>query len=79
MTDLSTVRRSRLLGSLHVDKAVLEAGSWQELYSSAIFVGSAGLAKHGTLRITFPRDSDWADFQTQDPSADNYLSVEFGR
>ena len=75
--DLSTVRRAGCWGSLHVDKAVLEAGSWQELQLSYC-VGSAGLAKHGKLSITFRSDSDWADFQTRDSSADNYLSVEFG-
>jgi hypothetical protein len=75
--NLSTVRGAGCWGSLHVDKAVLEAGSWQELQLSYC-VGRAGLAKHGTLRLTFRPDSDWADFQTRDPSADNYLSVEFG-
>ena len=75
--NLSTVRGAGRWGSLHVDKAVLEAGSWQELHLS-YRVGSAGLAKHGNLRISFGLDSDWADFQTRDPSADNYLSVEFG-
>ena len=62
-------------GSLHVNKGVIEAGSWQELHLS-YRVGSAGLAKSGNLRITFRPDSDWADFQTRDPAADNYLSVE---
>ena len=71
------MRRAGCWGSLHVDKAVLEAGSWQELQLSYC-VGSAGLAKHGKLSITFRSDSDWADLQTRDSSADNYLSVEFG-
>ena len=75
--NLSTVRRAGCWGSLHVDKPVLEAGSWQELHLSYC-VGSAGLAKHGNLKINFGLDSDWADFQTRNPSADNYLSVEFG-
>ena len=73
--DPSTVRRAGCWGGLHIDKAVIEAGSWQELKLSYC-VGSAGLAKHGNLRITFPPDSDWEDFQTRDPASDNYLSVE---
>ena len=63
--DPSTVRRAGCWGGLHIDKAVLEAGSWQEVQLS-YRVGSAGLAKHGNLRITFRLDSDWADFQTRD-------------
>jgi hypothetical protein len=73
--DPSTVRGTGCWGGLHIDKAVLEAGSWQEVQLS-YRVGSAGLAKHGNLRITFRLDSDWADFQTRDRAADNYLSVE---
>jgi hypothetical protein len=73
--ELKTSRGAGCWGRLHVDKAVIEAGSWQEIRLSYC-VGSAGLAKHGNLRINFRSDSDWADFQTRDPTADNYLSVE---
>lgn len=69
------VTESSVLGRLHTDTLVVEAGSWQEIRLTYV-VGNAGLAKGGSLKILLRPDSDWANFQTWDPGADNYLCVE---
>ncbi len=57
-----------------VDK--LEAGSWQEIILD-YEVGASGIADGAWLKATFKFYSDWALFQTTDPSAANYVSAEY--
>jgi hypothetical protein len=66
---------SGFLGSLYSDTRVVQAGSWRQIRLTYV-VGIAGLAKGGSFKIVFRSDSDWADFQTWDPSGENYLSAE---
>ncbi|WP_321791850.1 hypothetical protein [Burkholderia pyrrocinia] len=40
-------------------------------------VGSSGIADGGWLKATLKFYSDWALFQTSDPSAANYISAEY--
>lgn len=58
----------------HIDQ--LEAGSWQEIVLD-YEVGSSGIADGAWLKATFKFYSDWALFQTTDPSAANYVSAEY--
>jgi hypothetical protein len=54
----------------------LEAGSWAEIVLD-YEVGSSGIADGGWLKATFKFYSDWALFQTSDPTAANYISAEY--
>lgn len=54
----------------------LEIGSWNEIVLD-YEVGAAGLADGGWFKATFKFYSDWALFQTSDPSAANYISAEY--
>ncbi|MBN4080255.1 hypothetical protein JYT31_01185 [Beggiatoa alba] len=54
----------------------LEAGSWQEIVLD-YEVGASGIADGACLKATFKFYSDWALFQTTDPSAVNYVSAEY--
>jgi hypothetical protein len=54
----------------------VEAGSWQEILLD-YEVGAGGIADGATFKITFKFYSDWALFQTADPTAANYLSAEY--
>lgn len=54
----------------------LEAGSWGEIVLD-YEVGSSGIADGGWLKATFKFYSDWALFQTSDPTAANYVSAEY--
>jgi hypothetical protein len=54
----------------------LETGSWNEIVLD-YEVGAAGLADGGWFKATFKFYSDWALFQTSDPSAANYISAEY--
>ncbi len=58
----------------HTEKLV--AGSWQEIVLD-FEVGSSGIADGAWLKATFKFYSDWALFQTSDPSAANYVSAEY--
>ncbi len=60
--------------SCNVD--TVEAGSWQEIVLD-YEVGASGIADGAWLKATFKFYSDWALFQTTDPSAANYLSAEY--
>ncbi|MEK6421539.1 MAG: hypothetical protein V4801_18260 [Burkholderia gladioli] len=54
----------------------LEAGSWGEIVLDYT-VGASGIADGGWLKATFKFYSDWALFQTSDPTAANYVSAEY--
>jgi hypothetical protein len=54
----------------------LETGSWNEIVLD-YEVGAAGLADGGWFKATFKFYSDWALFQTSDPTAANYVSAEY--
>jgi len=54
----------------------LEAGSWSEIVLD-YEVGASGVADGAWLKATFKFYSDWALFQTSDPSAANFISAEY--
>ena len=54
----------------------LEAGAWAEILID-YEVGASGIADGAWLKTTFKFYSDWALFQTTDPSGANYLSAEY--
>lgn len=60
--------------SCHIEK--LAAGSWHEIVLD-YEVGASGIADGAWLKATFKFYSDWALFQTSDPSAANYVSAEY--
>ena len=60
--------------SCNVDR--LETGSWNEIVLD-YEVGASGLADGGWFKATFKFYSDWALFQTSDPTAANYISAEY--
>jgi hypothetical protein len=64
------------LGSLSCARTELVAGEWTELQLVYI-VGGSGLADGAWLKLAFKFYSDWALFQTSDPSAANYVSAEY--
>ncbi|MFP4834443.1 hypothetical protein ACLFKS_40510, partial [Paraburkholderia sp. BR10879] len=63
-------------GSVRCSVSRLEAGSWAEVVLD-YEVGSSGIADGGWLKATFKFYSDWALFQTSDPTAANYISAEY--
>jgi len=64
------------LGKVTSNISGLIAGSWQEIVLD-IEIGASGLADGAWVKATFKFYSDWALFQTTDPSAANYLSAEY--
>lgn len=62
-------------GRLHCEVCQVEAGSWQEILI-VYEVGSSGIADGAWFKLTFKFYSDWALFQTSDPTAANYASAE---
>lgn len=63
-------------GRVRCNVSRLEAGSWAEVVLD-YEVGSSGIADGGWLKAAFKFYSDWALFQTSDPSASNYVSAEY--
>ncbi len=63
-------------GALYCNIDRVEAGSWQEVLLD-YEVGAGGIADGATFKITFKFYSDWAPFQTADPTAANWLSAEY--
>lgn len=63
-------------GALRCNFDCVEAGSWQEILLD-YEVGAGGIADGATFKVTFKFYSDWALFQTADPTAANYLSAEY--
>lgn len=58
----------------HTDRLV--AGSWEEIVLD-YEVGASGIADGAWIKATFKFYSDWALFQTEDPTAANYVSAEY--
>jgi hypothetical protein len=64
------------LGRLSCSRMELTAGEWTEL-ELVYEVGAVGLADGAWLKLAFKFYSDWALFQTSDPTAANYVSAEY--
>ncbi|MBV8884303.1 MAG: DUF3604 domain-containing protein [Chroococcidiopsidaceae cyanobacterium CP_BM_RX_35] len=64
------------LGRMYCSHRQIEAGSWQELLLD-YEVGASGIADGAWLKVTFKFYSDWALFQTEEPTDANYLSAEY--
>ncbi|WNZ25365.1 DUF3604 domain-containing protein [Leptolyngbya sp. NK1-12] len=73
---LEYVRSLPFLGQLHCSTQRIEAGSWQEILLD-YQVGASGIADGAWIKVTFKFYSDWGLFQTEDPTAANYLSAEY--
>lgn len=58
----------------HTEKLV--AGSWEEIVLD-YEVGASGIADGAWIKATFKFYSDWALFQTTNPSGANYVSAEY--
>lgn len=68
-------KRLPFAGRVQCNVTRLEAGEWSEIVLD-YEVGSSGIADGGWLKATFKFYSDWALFQTSDPSAANYISAQ---
>ncbi len=64
------------LGRLTCQRQVLTAGEWTELELTHE-VGAVGLADGAWLKLAFKFYSDWALFQTTEPTGANYVSAEY--
>lgn len=64
------------IGRVSCNVDTVEAGSWQEIVLE-YEVGASGIADGAWLKATFKFYSDWALFQTSDPTAANYISAEY--
>ncbi|AGS26032.1 hypothetical protein NXC12_PE00678 (plasmid) [Rhizobium etli] len=64
------------LGRLSCQRQTLSAGEWTEL-ELVYEVGAVGLADGAWLKLAFKFYSDWALFQTTDPTGANYVSAEY--
>ncbi|GLU34154.1 hypothetical protein WKR88_04715 [Trinickia caryophylli] len=63
-------------GRIECNVERIEAGSWHEIVL-VYEVGASGIADGASLKATFKFYSDWALFQTSDPTAANYVSAEY--
>ena len=64
------------IGRATCNVRTIEAGSWQEILID-YEVGASGVADGAWIKATFKFYSDWALFQTSDPTAANYISAEY--
>ncbi len=64
------------LGSVSCNVDRLVAGEWTEIVLD-YEVGASGIADGAWIKATFKFYSDWALFQTSDPTAANYVSAEY--
>jgi hypothetical protein len=64
------------LGRLSLDRDRLIAGEWTELLLT-YEVGGVGLADGAWTKLAFKFYSNWALFQTTDPTGANYVSAEY--
>ncbi|MFD1123363.1 hypothetical protein ACFQ2T_12655 [Methylophilus flavus] len=69
-------KRKPFLGSLTANRREVIAGEWAELVLT-YEVGGSGLADGAWLKLAFKFYSDWALFQTSQPSGANYISAEY--
>ncbi len=64
------------LGKVSCNVESIVAGSWQEIVID-YELGASGMADGSWFKATFRFYSDWALFQTTDPSAANHISAEY--
>ena len=64
------------LGRVICNRDELVAGEWTEIVLD-YEVGASGIADGAWIKATFKFYSDWALFQTSDPSGANYVSAEY--
>ena len=64
------------LGRTTLSRTEVLAGEWLEL-TATYEVGAAGLADGAWLKLVFKFYSDWGLFQTSDPTAANFISVDY--
>ncbi|KAL4912086.1 hypothetical protein BDW62DRAFT_216613 [Aspergillus aurantiobrunneus] len=64
------------VGRVESDVTSVVAGQWTEIILD-YEVGASGLADGAWIKGTFKFYSDWALFQTSDPTKDNYVSAEY--
>ncbi|KAL4781730.1 hypothetical protein BJX76DRAFT_313791 [Aspergillus varians] len=64
------------VGRVKSDVISVVAGQWSEIILD-YEVGASGLADGAWIKATFKFYSDWALFQTSDPTKDNYISAEY--
>lgn len=69
-------KRLPFVGRVHCNVERLETGSWNEIVLD-YEVGASGLADGGWFKATFKFYSDWALFQTSDPTAANFITAEY--
>jgi hypothetical protein len=69
-------RQRPFLGTVRSSHRQLVAGEWTEL-QLVYEVGGSGLADGSWIKLAFKFYSDWALFQTSDPTAANYVSAEY--
>ena len=69
-------REMPFLGRVKCNIDRLVAGEWTEVVLD-YEVGASGIADGAWIKATFKFYSDWALFQTTDPSAANYVSAEY--
>ena len=62
------------VGTVSCNVERLETGSWNEIVLD-YEVGASGLADGGWFKATFKFYSDWALFQTSDPTAANFITA----
>ncbi|EKG13582.1 hypothetical protein MPH_09278 [Macrophomina phaseolina MS6] len=70
------VKSLPFLGMLACNIDTLIAGQWTEVIVEYT-VGGSGLADRAWIKGTFEFYSDWALFQTSDPTKDNFVSAEY--
>ncbi|WP_010462732.1 hypothetical protein [Acidovorax radicis] len=64
------------IGRVTCHTTAVEAGSWQEIILD-FEVGASGVADGACIKATFKFYSDWALFQTSDPTGANFISAEY--
>jgi hypothetical protein len=69
-------KKMSFLGKVTCHTERLVAGSWEEIVLD-YEVGASGIADGAWIKATFKFYSDWALFQTVDPTGANYVSAEY--
>lgn len=64
------------IGKVSCNVEEIVAGSWQEIVID-YELGASGMADGSWFKATFRFYSDWALFQTTEPTAANYISAEY--
>ncbi|WP_223881552.1 hypothetical protein [Affinibrenneria salicis] len=64
------------LGDIRCSHRQVTAGAWEEI-QLVYTVGASGLADGAWIKLAFKFYSDWALFQTSEPTAANFISAEY--